>query len=420
MKSIPAKGHRRDTHLSMVKPYTVPVIKKDNPDKWFISYTYRVPIPLQKYKDIYPRTVKRFKVYQGINSVKGEEREKLAESIRKTLEDLLKSGVFNPFEKELGFLEKVVEVKQVRAAEMQVSEEENRLLKTSSEVLELFIQSRKERKVDPKTVSMYQYTVDWMLPVIGNMLIKQVKYVHISKALNKFALEKGLSANTINNQFAFANTAFIWLTDEDYLIKNPLSGKIKKLKTDKTIHKWYDRDTAILVKNALKDMLWLYRVCQFTYWIMIRSKKELQSIKIGDIDFDLLQVKFRKEWTKNDSDQNRDYPPEFAKILDEMNLKGKPKSWYIFGENGEPGPVKCGHNFFSRNWEKIRKNIGLSSDYTIYGWKHTRIVHLMMLKVSAYDIAHAARHGNAKTSEDYKRDYDISLTKVYKNEDLTF
>lgn len=413
------KGHKRDTR-NLLKPYTIPVIKKDNPDKWFISYTYVVPGPLQKYADLHPRKIERFKVYQGINRVRGEEREKLANELRDALEVALKTGLLNPYEKELEALEKATVIKKQRIEEAALTEEQQRKLLLTKDVLELFMQSRRARKLEGKSVSAYQNAINWMVAGFGEKPLAKVSFIDVQKALEEKATAKDWTANTINNQFNYAMTVFIWAVTNEYLVKNPLINKWEPLPVKKSINKWYDRETAAAVKKELEKIPWLKHVCQFTYWILIRSKKELQAIKIGDIDFDLHQVKFRKEWTKNDTDQNRDYGPEFAKVLDEMGLRNLPKDWYIFGENAQPGPNKCGHNYFSRFWARIRTKLKLSEDYTIYGWKHTRIVHMMMLGISSYDIAHAARHGNTKTTEDYKRDYDISLAKVYGKDDLTF
>lgn len=410
----------------MKKPYTIPIIKTDNPDKWFISYTYAVPAPLLKYKDLYPRKIKRFKVYKGINSVTGDERIKLANEIRDTYELALKTGVLNPFAAVLDAMHMGFEINKKKAKEQVLTESERRRLMPFKEVMDLYIAAKKKTNLEPKTIAAYQTAVDWMVKGYEDTPISEITFVMVSDNLDKYAAErakingKPITNHSLNNQFGLANGGMIWASIQDYVIKNPLEGKYVTLKTSKSIHKWYDRETAIRVKEALKSVPWLRHVCQFTYWIMIRSKKELQHIKIGDIDFDLEQVMFRKEWTKNDSDQNRDYTPEFAAVLEEMNLRNLPKDWYIFGTGGLPGPIQCGANYFGSKWAKLRTTLGLSSDYTIYGWKHTRIVHMMMLKIDSYEISHQARHGDSKTTEEYKQDYDIRLTKIYKIEDLTF
>jgi hypothetical protein len=46
---------------------------------------------------------------------------------------------------------------------------------------------------------------------------------------------------------------------------------------------------------------------QFTYWLMIRSKKELCVLEVGDIDQRLERVRFTADLSKNDAEEYRDY-----------------------------------------------------------------------------------------------------------------
>jgi|GEM_PF-1629127 len=444
------KGQRRDSFNYLKYKFSIPVIVKDDPKKWYISYNHDVPEPLRnipKYPDQpelshvikYPGPRQRFKVYKGINNsnLTIQQRERLAEDIRSTLEYALKEGLYNPFYEELEALKLASTVKEVYAKKMkEKAEVKAKPIITLAEGLDKFISSREKRGLEPKTLAAYKQTCVWLKKWIGSDTdITTIKYSDISKAIDQASTDTEdfksgrkrkdnvWNAGTINHQWGFAAIIFKWLYVEEYIPRNPLEGKVSKIKTSKTLNKWYDRETFAKVRKELKNFEeapWLLRVCEFVYWTMIRSKKELSHLKVGDIDFDLKQIKFRKEWTKNDSDQNRDYQPEFEKVLEEMDLRKYPKHYYIFGHDGVPGTNKIQVNLIINNWAKIRKKLGLSADYTVYGFKHTRIVHMMMLGYDSYTITHAARHSNTKTTEDYKRDYDISLTNVYKKEDLTF
>ena len=68
----------------------------------------------------------------------------------------------------------------------------------------------------------------------------------------------------------------------------------------------------------------------------------------------------------------------------------------------------------------VKEKLELSMDYTVYGFKHTRIVHELMKGTDGYQISHMARHNDKKSTKDYMRDYDITLVNIYKPEDLTF
>jgi hypothetical protein len=427
--------YKRSKKIRDIKPYTKPRIVKTNPNKWYIEFHYAVPAELQKnYPDLYPRSTKRFKVYKGLNegfTVKNltEEqrlqkellREERAEEIRELVEYSLKLGLINPFEDQLKSFKITGEVKKEIAHSKTVKEEDRRKAIVAKEAFNAFIQNRKSRDVEAKTIEAYESAIEWILDGIPeDIKVGDIRYRHISDAMGKVVKDRKWKPGTVNHHWEYANTLFRWLYAEDYVAKNPLEGKIEKIKTTTTLHKWFDRIIAKQVKPEIRKVEPLYRACQFIYWVMIRSNKELMNIKVGDIDFDLHQIRFRKEWTKNDSDQNRDYPDELARAINDMGLRKLPKHYYIFGKQGLPSPYQCDKNWFSRRWDKVREKCKLSNDYTMYGWKHTRIVHMMMLGKSSYEISHAARHSNTKTTEDYKKDYDITLVKIYKEEDLTF
>ena len=160
---------------------------------------------------------------------------------------------------------------------------------------------------------------------------------------------------------------------------------------------------------------------QFTYWLCIRSKDELRKLKIADIDTDQQRIRFTSELSKNNKEQFRPYPPEFTQIIEEMKLSTFPSHFYVFGgSTGEPGEKQCGHNFFSRQFKAIKDKLKLSDEYTIYGWKHTRLVHELMKGTELTEISYMARHTDFKTTEIYLRDFDINLKRVYGKEDLKF
>jgi hypothetical protein len=378
-------------------------------------------------------------VSDDINEFEGKRREEHAEFRRKFWQYQLEVLKFNPFEEQLLLLQnltereqKAITKKQLKADKAKVIEalspEERRKLLPIKEALEGFVKSRQARKLAKASLDAYQGLADWFYEGLqaneyADIKVGELKHIHVTSAMDYIAEDREWSATTINKGYEFLGTLLTWLETEEYIIKNPSKGKFVKLPTHKTKHTWYDRDTKTIVKNAVLaagDMM-VYRAMQFTYWLMIRSKKELRMLKVGDIDQRLKRVRFTAELAKNNSEEYRDYPAEFQQVVDEMKLSEYPTHYYVFGsKDGSPGDKMCSHNFFSKRFKVIKDRIELSMDYTIYGFKHTRIVHEMMKGTDGYMISHMARHTDRKSTEDYKRDYDITLVNVYLPEDLTF
>lgn len=425
--------HNPDTLLKAVRrmrPPSEPKINKENPKEWFIYWNHDVPFELQKF---HKRKRKRIKVYDDINNYRGAmTRDDYAELRRLVWWHLIDVERYSPFEGELNEYRRlqsditIAEEKIVEAEAM--TQEKGRMDIPIDQALSIFIKSRINRKLARASISSYQGSVDWILEGLsycghGNLPIGKVKHIHLSEALDYIAEEREWSATTINKEIGFLQAIFNWLEIEDYVIKNPSRGKFQNLPTNKSKHRWYDPETKRKVKEELvrAGKLKVLYAMAFTYFTMIRSKAELRKLRIGDLDRKLKRIRFTPELSKNKKEQYRQWDPQFDQYLDEMKLQGLPQEWYVFGGgDGSPGPTMCGHNYFSKQFKVVKDRLELSPDFTIYGMKHTRIVHELMKGTEGKDITYMARHSDYKTTTDYMRDYDLTLDYVYGPEDLTF
>jgi site-specific recombinase XerD len=418
-----------------LKPYSNPVIRKPKSGQWYIDFNYQVPSQLKEY---YPRSTKRFKKYGDINLYHGEERERNAEQLRQDWLFCLKELNYNPFQAELeklGFVEmREQEVGNKRLAlEAEAAKQESRPVEEQRKdtpiykALELFIESRKERIDNGNSMSSYRGTLKWLAEYFA--LDKRLKdpvslitHLDISRAVMLAKNNRKWGNTTYNNEVNMAMTIFNWFEKEYYIDRNPSNGRIDKLKTKKTIHEWYKKDAAALIKQALleNDCIPVYRACQFTYFLCIRSKVELLKLKVGNIDRVLKRVHFSADLSKNEQECYRDYPEGFEKVLEEMNLSSYPSHFYVFGKNGVPGENPCHKDFLANQFKPIRESLPISTKHTIYSWKHTRVIHEMMKNADPYQIQHMCRHTDLKTTMDYMRGFDLSLRNVYDPEDLTF
>lgn len=427
-------GHTIDTlseynsylAVKRMRPPSEPAINRDSPNLYFIFFNIDVPVPLWP---LYPRKRIRIKIYDDINRYAGEEREEYAEFRRKVWKYKLDVLKYNPFEEELAKLNNIstrtVIAKEKLKKKADITEEEARRLTPVRDAFKLFIESRSERQIDPKSITTYQNTVNWLtehFEAIGIIdgPISAVKHIQINAALKAAAKDRTWGATTINKEIEFSMTIFNWFEAEEYMVKNPSRSRIAKLPTQKSKHRWYDKKTAVIVRDAIikAEKIPLLRACQFTYYLLIRSKTELRKLTIGDIDRELGRVRYSADLSKTNIENYRDYPPEFDTILAAMKLEQYPDNYFVFGKHGLPGTAPCSHNYFSKLFKPIKDALKLSDDYTIYGWKHTRIVHEMMKGKDGYYISYICRHTTSQSTEDYKRDYDITLVNVYAPEDF--
>jgi site-specific recombinase XerD len=430
------KGHIFN-YIRRMRPPSEPVINRTQPNKWFIEWNHDVPFLLW---DKYSRKRIRIKRYPDINRYKGEERERYAQEQLKIYHYMLFELKYNPFEEELQQLEyyhvnrasllpSVTEIEEKHKAGAELPEEDKRKLLGIAEALEAFMESRRKRKLAKESITAYQGTVDWLGEGLAAMEyihlpIGELRYIHISAALSYISEEREWVATTINKEIDFLNTVFNWLETEDYVLKSPIKNKFIKLPAAKSRHTWYDRDLFEKVVNKIIELgdEPLLRACQFTYLLLIRSKKELRNLKIGDIDTSLKRIRFRTDLdlAKSKREDYRDYSAFFEAVYSEMGLANYPADYYVFSAEGKPGPRMVSHNYFSKRFFKVKEAMALGPEYTIYGFKHTRIVHELMRGTDGKHISYLARHTDFKTTLEYARDYDISLANVYKESDLRF
>jgi site-specific recombinase XerD len=416
-----------------LKPYTRPEIKRSKDDQWYVAFNYVVP---ERLRPFYTRGTKRFKRYGDINMYQGDERERNAKELCADWLYALQHGEYNPFREELETLdyiemmERQVATKEeeqlIKSIPVKRLEEDLRKEISIYSAFEKFIESRGDRTENGNTISTYRATVKWLSAYFeqaGRLMepVGSIRHIEIQEAVLQTKRLRQWVNTTYNGEVNNAMTIFNWLAKQYYMTENPSEGRIDKLSTKKTGNKWYDRDTAVIVKRALVDnALPVYRACQFTYHLCIRSKSELMKLKVSDIDQVLKRIHFSADLSKNEEECYRDYTTEFQLVLDQMNLKQYPGHYYVFGKNGLPHEKKCHKDFLASTYKPIREDLGLSDKHTIYAWKHTRVIHEMMKGTDPYKIMHLCRHSDLKTTTDYMRDFDMTLAYVYSKEDLHF
>lgn len=423
--------HIPDTLLKAIgrmQPPSKPKLNTEKDNAWYIYWNHDVPPQLW---NIHPRKRIRIKKYDNINRYKGDEKLAYAKLRLKVWEYVLKHSLYNPFEAEKNeAVNLVVEKANIKSKLEKAIIEGDEKLKTNTNIikaLELYMNSRIERINNTNSLSTHRGVIKWFTKYLTekNLLglkVSEIKRQHIADALLFTKKDREWGPTTYNGHIEHIMTVFNWFEREEYILKNPATGKIDKVRAVIGIHKWYPREIAVPLKQHMLDSgeNMIYNACAFTYHLCVRSQQELLKMKISDIDFNLKRVRFRKEITKNGREAFRDFTPDFEKILESMNIKKLPGDWYIFGSGGKPSIKMAGKNSLARIYKEIKDARGLTEEYTIYSWKHTRVIHEMMKKTSPYEIQHICRHSSLSETEKYMRGFDLSLNNVYGPEDLKF
>lgn len=349
------------------------------------------------------KTWHRFRVKEDLNRRKGEEREEYAYLMRDSLEQSLRMG-YNPF----------TEAVEIVASE---SLEEKKELGATDAIL-LFLETWNKRGLEPASMVKYQRTatrlIEWLNKKrIPHRDIQEITQENIEQFLNDLKKEKKFSNREYNNTYDFTRTIFNFLLKKKYISESPCAG-IDKMKAPSVKHRYFDEKNLNIITRAMETDPYLYFACQTVYYLCIRSEKELMNLKVGNILWS--QNKILAEITKGKSER---YIPMDANIK-ELFLKNKidqfPSDYYVFSIEGEPSLKPFGKGFFSKRFRKIRDAVGLDKNFTIYGFKHSRVIHLKQDGASDSDIMSLTGHKDFAAYAKYLRDIgmDADAAKINK------
>lgn len=371
--------------------YKKPVIKGKG-NKKFIEYYYRVPALLYP---IYKKDWERFKVYEDINRNKDDE---YTEMLRGDVEFALKNG-YNPFEKELKSYKKIANTEPTKEWTIQQG-------------LLYFIQKWEEKGLDKRTLYLYKKPVtdfiDWlelreMKSFDANLITQEhiENFLQYSRTLNKWGNRQ------YNNTKNFLRTGFIFLKKKKIIASNPCEG-IESLRTKSKKHKYYDKQTLERLRIIMQEYEpYLLFAAEIVYYLCIRSEKELQAFKVGNIIPERKQVLI--ESGKGGVDRYIPLSDEMLKIFKERKILDYPKDDYVLTTSLKPGEKQFGKNYFSKRFAKIRKLAKLTAEHTLYGFKHTRVVHLKLDGASDAEIMGLTGHTDPTSYAKYLRDLGVEV-----------
>jgi integrase len=139
---------------------------------------------------------------------------------------------------------------------------------------------------------------------------------------------------------------------------------------------------------------------KFIYFSCMRPE-EIRNLKIENIDLSGRYIKIVGK-TKSRTVPISD---ELADMLTSLHLEKYPANYYVIGQSGEVSPFMHSENYFSRTFRvEIKEKLGLSKDFTLYGWKHTRVVDLLNAGYSDAEIMNLTGHTDTSSYDKYKRD----------------
>ncbi|MEN6623980.1 MAG: site-specific integrase [Smithella sp.] len=242
--------------------------------------------------------------------------------------------------------------------------------------------------------SKYKLFIDWMdenghtdLP-IGAFTEK------IARQFLSSLKEKKYSNNTYN--FYKIVLGSLWEDIRKELNDTlPMGNPWREIKTMKKIvqpYKIYTLEMERKIESILPTFdpqLWLY--IQFVHYGFIRGK-ELQMLRVDDINFSARTIRISSEIAKNDTQRTVTIPNPLYDELMRMEIYNYERDAYIFSADGKPSMNPVYKGYFRHRWRKFREAHDIPDTYKIYAWKHTGMVKAKESGIDLKDIQLQADH----------------------------
>lgn len=408
-KPVPKSVPIRKRFTMDIKPYKLPVIIKPKSGDWFVRFWYEYPE--------HPGKFKVFQVRDGINRVHDpDEKEKEAKKLCKDVKYWLEVKGYNPFKDKKEIRETLGAVRALKAAHAR------RML--LSEALEWYIAARKEMKKSEKTLSGYrtsiQYLIDWYNPQIKT--IDEVTIDDLETYLSSQLEGETWSARTYNNHIGALTTFFNYLYAKRKLPINPIGkGMLETMPNKAEKNRYYDKETLDLIFPEVQKYPELRKFILWTHYSCARGT-ELRALKIKHLDLNIKKISIMAETGKTGEHIGKRSIPinqELMDIILEDNLKSLNPEWYVFGAKGIPSSKPVDKSLFSETYLKVKNKLNLDFRFTIYSFKHTRVVNLLMAGFDPIVVMGLTGHSDWGSFQKYIRELGAVMDKKLTGVTLT-
>lgn len=401
-KRVPKNSHRK-RFMKHRFPYKLPTIVRPKDGKWFVKYFYEIPDR--------PGEFKEFRVKDGVNYHHDPEQKEIEiQSLRDDIAWSLEHDNYNPFKHERSVSSQIKEKKQKITKDAEAPK--NWTLKQG---IDAFMDYCRWKELSPNTIRSYQSFLnnftEWLADTkkLDKPAFEYLETDYIEFADTYYDAEDW-SPRTYNNHVSFMITLFSRMQILEKKNNRTLQYQINtadvEYKVDKAEkNRAYSGIVAERVKKELSKPKYakLNQFIQFIYLSCMRPK-EIRLLQIQHIDIQNRQIKVTAPTGKT-GDRFVPISNELEKLLIELDFQKLPLNYYLFGKGGKPGEITSGRTWFSDKYKLIKQDLGLDIHiYTMYGWKHTRVLSLIGAGFKDEDIMKLTGHRDYQSYLAYRRD----------------
>jgi len=140
-------------------------------------------------------------------------------------------------------------------------------------------------------------------------------------------------------------------------------------------------------------------------------------LKVSDFDLRNKTIIIRADASKNKCQESVVIPKGLEPVIEEMNLRDIPRSYYVFGSKLNPGPNPfINENHVTSRHNKFLKKLNIDPIKGLYSWKHTGVcAAYYATEKDIYSLMRQLRHRDLNTTMIYLKSLGLVKNDTYRD-----
>lgn len=345
--------------------------------------------------------LERYRISKGLNSLTDDKREKEVQKIISDYTAKLRRG-WRPWHEEKVIYQDLVEYHYLSSNNRQV-ENTNNLRKLFSSYLHF-----KKSELAVKSFADLQSKVRIFTKYLENSPLKPAELVHINNTFmidffNTLIQERKLDKRTVGKYKQNLWGMFEWFSEKRLIGENPIHHIPKAVKrVDMAARPMTKMHMKILLKYWQENDRQMFLAYIIETMTLCRPGSELRLFRIHDLDIENKNL-YLNEPNSKTRGRVIVLPDALVEIIKTFELGNYPHDYFIFGQNGKPGPQAVGMNYFNRKFAAARKVLNLPDTYKFYSGKHTGAGTLMESGATLAELMSHLGHKRLESTAAYVR-----------------
>ncbi len=218
------------------------------------------------------------------------------------------------------------------------------------------------------------------------------------------------AAKTVNGHIAYMKSLFQILVEREIIVNNPFRNSKKHKEGASCKNLAFSEKQVVAIKKIVEDkdpQLWLF--IQFIYYWFLRPN-EVRQMKSSYFNLDRKTIYIPRAVSKNGMERYVTIPDGFCKILEGSDIID-PEREFLFPSKMKP--IQCvSKNAMGGRFRKLVKELKLSSEYTLYSWKHSGVVSAYNAGVDIKTIQNQCRHQSLEQTDIYLKSLGLGVSQA--------